>query len=255
MSRIRTIKPEFWTNAQVVECSTNARLLFIGLWNFSDDYGRHVFSPKQIKAEIFPCDDFSIEAVRIMLGELSKNNLIVVYVVENKEILQITGWHNQRIDKPQKPKFPGPLDDNSENVRRELPPEGKGMEKKGIESKKLKPSVLSKKTEPRKKNKSEIAKDTEPTPKDELFASDAGMSLPTITTEWAQFRDHHLKNRSMFADWPAAWRMWVRNAAKWHPNGNGATTPQKAQPPPKMAGQNRLRTSKGLWVDNEFYPD
>ena len=41
MARIRTIKPEFWTSEQVVDCSPTARLLFIGLWNFCDDGGVH----------------------------------------------------------------------------------------------------------------------------------------------------------------------------------------------------------------------
>jgi len=34
MARIRTIKPEFWTAEQVMELSRDARLLFIGMWNF-----------------------------------------------------------------------------------------------------------------------------------------------------------------------------------------------------------------------------
>lgn len=31
MARIRSIKPEFWVSEQIGECSTNARLTFIGL--------------------------------------------------------------------------------------------------------------------------------------------------------------------------------------------------------------------------------
>ncbi len=57
MARIRTIKPEFWTSEQVMECAPLARLLFIGLWNFCDDAGRMALSPKRIKAQILPSDD------------------------------------------------------------------------------------------------------------------------------------------------------------------------------------------------------
>ena len=32
MPRIRTIKPEFWTDEKIIELSLPARLLFIGLW-------------------------------------------------------------------------------------------------------------------------------------------------------------------------------------------------------------------------------
>jgi len=54
MPRIRTIKPEFWTDDKIVELSFPARLLFIGLWNFCDDWGRMEYKPKSIKLRIFP---------------------------------------------------------------------------------------------------------------------------------------------------------------------------------------------------------
>lgn len=128
MSRIRTIKPDFWTSAQVIECSTNARLLFIGLWNFCDDAGRHSWSPRQIRAQVFPGDDFTTDDVLRMLDELSTNDLIRRYVVDGKEYLYVTGWHHQKIDRPQKPTCPAPFDEHSTNgIDGE---EGKGKEKK-----------------------------------------------------------------------------------------------------------------------------
>lgn len=115
MARIRTIKPEFWTGEQVMECSPNARLLFIGLWNFCDDHGRHPLSPKQVKALVFPADPFTTDEVAGMFGELSANGLIRTYSVDGKEYFEVTGWHHQKIDKPQKPKYPAPLTERSAN--------------------------------------------------------------------------------------------------------------------------------------------
>jgi hypothetical protein len=136
MSRIRTIKPEFWTSAQVMECSLNARLFFIGLWNFCDDHGRHPTSEKQLKALIFPSDDLSLANIRGMLVELSTNDLITIYSVDGKEYFQINGWSHQKIDKPQDPKYPGPeiadepsFDECSRNALDGK--EGKGEEGKG----------------------------------------------------------------------------------------------------------------------------
>jgi hypothetical protein len=131
MARIRSIKPEFWTSEQVMECSPNARLLFIGLWNFCDDTGRHPASAKQIKALIFPADDFSADDIRRMLVELSGHDLLSLYTVDGKEYFQITGWHHQKIDRPQAPKYPGPNDDDSPNGRRTLATEGIGEDRKG----------------------------------------------------------------------------------------------------------------------------
>ena len=105
MARIRSIKPEFWSSKQVTKCSLNARLLFIGLWNFCDDAGRHPLKLDEIKTNIFPGDDIDSATVQGMLGELSVNGLIETYVVADQEYLQVTGWHHQKINRPQKPDF------------------------------------------------------------------------------------------------------------------------------------------------------
>ncbi|MDO5535397.1 MAG: hypothetical protein Q4F65_12195, partial [Propionibacteriaceae bacterium] len=57
MAKIRGIKPEFWTDEAVVELSRDARLMFIGMWNYACDNGHLDDKPKQIKMRIFPADD------------------------------------------------------------------------------------------------------------------------------------------------------------------------------------------------------
>ena len=99
-----------------MECSTNARLLFIGLWNFCDDKGRHNASVKQLKAEVFPADDLTNGIIKEWIGELISNGLLIEYEGTIKEeycdrsrlIWQVTGWNHQRIDKPQPSKLPAP---------------------------------------------------------------------------------------------------------------------------------------------------
>ena len=144
MSRLRTIKPEFWTSEQVVECSRNARLLFVGLWNFCDDFGRLNFSPKQIKGLIFPCDDLTTADINEWIGELLAKRLIGLYSVEDKSYLIVTGWHHQRIDKRQPAKFPEPpanvplsFDFNSTNVPGTLATDRIGAIKESKKEKKL----------------------------------------------------------------------------------------------------------------------
>lgn len=135
MARIRSIKPEFWSSEQVMECSPIARLLFIGLWNFCDDAGNHVASAKTIKAEIFPGDDISSTDVQRMLDELSSNSLIAFYANGEKEYLHVTGWRkHQKIDRPtyKHPPFSG---DARRALDEESPPEGSGEEGKGEEGK------------------------------------------------------------------------------------------------------------------------
>lgn len=140
MARIRSIKPEFWTSEQVMECSMVARLLFIGLWNFADDLGRLSFAPKTIKAQIFPSDDVSSDDVRRMIDELSTNGLVLIYEVDGKDYIQITGWQHQKIDRPQPGKYPSPVNgyksaqnSHSSNDRRTFATDRKGEEGKGEE--------------------------------------------------------------------------------------------------------------------------
>jgi hypothetical protein len=141
MARIRTVKPEFWTSEQISECSTIARLLFIGMWNFCDDAGNHPASLKQLKMQLFPSDDISISEIDEMVKDLLKNDLIAQYTVNNKDYWHVLGWHHQKIDKPtyKHPDYAATnrqqFDDNSSNTRQPLTPvrESKGMEGKGME--------------------------------------------------------------------------------------------------------------------------
>lgn len=138
MARIRTIKPEFWTSEQVVECSPIARLLFVGMWNFCDDGGNHPASAKTLKMQIFPGDDIAASQIESYVSELINSGLLSEYTADGRKYWHVTGWKHQKIDRPSY-KHPRPLDDNSSNDRRELdgrhPPEGKGREGNGEEGK------------------------------------------------------------------------------------------------------------------------
>ncbi len=68
MSRIRTIKPEFWTDGNIVRLSAFARLLYIGIWNFTlCDHGHVADDAFRLKLQILPMDDVDIDA---LLAEL-----------------------------------------------------------------------------------------------------------------------------------------------------------------------------------------
>lgn len=107
MARIRTVKPEFWTSEQVVECSPHARLLFIGLWNFCDDGGVHAASVSRLRMEVFPGDDFTLEQVKGWIKELLRVGLLEEYDVNGTVYWRVTGWKHQKIDQPTF-KFPQP---------------------------------------------------------------------------------------------------------------------------------------------------
>lgn len=70
MARIRTLKPEFWTDDIIVELTFAARLFYQGYWNFAlCDYGHSDATPKSLKMKIFPADDVDAEE---LIDELVK---------------------------------------------------------------------------------------------------------------------------------------------------------------------------------------
>lgn len=111
MARIRSIKPEFFTSDQLAECSTNARLLFIGMWVFADDKGRHAANMRKLKLEIFPGDSFSDADIAMWFRELWLAGLIQVYKSRTDGVFfVISGWRHQKIDRPQPARFPCPFE-------------------------------------------------------------------------------------------------------------------------------------------------
>ncbi|MCM7841088.1 MULTISPECIES: DnaT-like ssDNA-binding domain-containing protein [Enterobacteriaceae] len=107
MARIRTVKPEFWTDEKVVECSIPARLLFIGLFNFANDLGCLERSPKRIKMQIFPADSIDCEP---LICELITHGLLIEYSVSGSDYLCIKGFSkHQKINRPSATKIPSPL--------------------------------------------------------------------------------------------------------------------------------------------------
>ena len=133
MARIRTIKPEFWTDPSIMECSLSARLLLIGMLNFADDKGNIEGSVKMIKVQIFPADNIEVSP---LLEELIKNGLILLYVVSGRNYYHIKGFvKHQKINRPSPHRCPiyEPSLKAHGGLSEDSPPEGKGREGKGEE--------------------------------------------------------------------------------------------------------------------------
>ena len=92
MARIRTIKPEFWTDAKTGTLSEFAKCLFIGLLNHADDYGVIEWSPLEWRVKIFPYhSDTTTGAVNTaIVDELAPRGLLVIFSLEEDD-----GAHKQ----------------------------------------------------------------------------------------------------------------------------------------------------------------
>lgn len=68
--RIRTIKPEFWTNEKLCSLHECAHLFAAALLNYVDDEGYFNANPRLIKGALFPLREPSV-SIPVMLKELS----------------------------------------------------------------------------------------------------------------------------------------------------------------------------------------
>lgn len=114
MARIRSIKPEFWKSEAIACHDFFTRLVFIGLWTYVDDNGVGVDNHRLITAELFPLEeDFAQTSrdLRDSLARLADAGRIRRYTVDGKAYLAIVNWsEHQRVDRPNKPRYPQPDD-------------------------------------------------------------------------------------------------------------------------------------------------
>jgi len=133
VGRIRTIKPEFWVDDQMVELPFEARLLFVGLWNFVDDEGLIEFKPKRIKMQVFPSDDVDVQT---HLDSLISTGRLTVLDSDQGPLLWVTNWsRHQMVNRPTPTKFtglPAPFSVSAHGVLSESSVL-KGKERKGKE--------------------------------------------------------------------------------------------------------------------------
>lgn len=140
MARIRTIKPDFWTDERLTECSLSARLMFIGMWNFADDSGNMGRSAKKLKMQIFPGDNIDCEP---LIAELLTHGVLTEYSVNGEKYLQIKNFlKHQVINRPTASSIPPPqITDDSHTTHGGLTEDSK-REGKGREGSNTEPTVL-----------------------------------------------------------------------------------------------------------------
>jgi len=87
MARARNIKPGFFKNEDLAECSPWARLCFAGLWTLADREGRLEDRAKRVKGELFAFDTIEVEP---LLVELERYGFLVRYQIDGASFIQIS---------------------------------------------------------------------------------------------------------------------------------------------------------------------
>lgn len=93
VARARNIKPGFYQNEILAECSVWARLMFPGLWMMADREGRLEDRPMRIKASVLPYDNQNVDK---LLTELHNRGFIYRYQVGSGKFIQIINFRRHQ---------------------------------------------------------------------------------------------------------------------------------------------------------------
>jgi hypothetical protein len=123
MARIRTVKPEHWSDKSLAAISTSAHLLWIGTWNFSDDEGIFENDPLLLKSQVFPRKtEVTPKLITKWLMELENEGFIIAFEHGGTQYYKSrTFTAHQKIDRPTPSKIPDDVIFKiSQNTRRTL---------------------------------------------------------------------------------------------------------------------------------------
>lgn len=133
MARIRTIKPDFFTDAKITSLTPLARLFYVSLWCEADREGRFEWDPETLKTRYVPRDKCDVGK---LADELTAKGRLKFYKVGDKVFCWLpTFAKNQVINNREAPSsIPAYTDDacvsRESGVKAEGRKEGKGKEGK-----------------------------------------------------------------------------------------------------------------------------
>lgn len=221
MPKIRGVKPDYWTDEDIVELSIPARLLFIGLWSYACDNGHLQDKPKQIKMRVLPGDDVNAAE---LLRELA----------DAHRIERSDGWivipKFTRHQKPDKRYFQTCEKPGCERPKGDSQPETRGghtetttSPRRALDGGSMGPHVDGDGEvmvrggdgeRPRAKptRATQLPTGFQPNQANVDLAIAEGVDL---RREFAKFCDHHQAKGSTYKDWHKALSTWIRKAAEY----------------------------------------
>lgn len=104
MPRIRTVKPEYWSDEKLGQESEAVQLTYIAIWNFADDYGVVKATPLYLKSQIFPYKDkLRIDVFCTWLKRLEELEVVIPFTYRGESFYYILNFRkHQKVDKPSK---------------------------------------------------------------------------------------------------------------------------------------------------------
>lgn len=108
MPRMRSMKPEYWKDQDLVEelpgpRGRDARLLYPGLWCLADEFGRLRGDARFIKGELFPYDDdLTPDVIDLLIDMLASTGRVIRYGYGKSRYLYLPKLAGHQRLEPQK---------------------------------------------------------------------------------------------------------------------------------------------------------
>jgi hypothetical protein len=104
MPRIRTVKPEFWNDEKLGQEPESIMLTYIGIWNFSDDYGVVKANHLWLKNQIYPYkSNLRIDVFSTWLNRLVELEALIPFTYRGESFFCIRTFRkHQKVDHPSK---------------------------------------------------------------------------------------------------------------------------------------------------------
>lgn len=209
MPRIRTIKPETWSDEKLSEVSECTLLLALSLLNYADDEGYFNANPKLVMAFSFPIREPSV-SIHGMFTELSNAGYLEFFKSPNGKIIGcIKNFKkHQKINRPSPTIFKNleaiqcPFTEDSLNVHC-----GKGKEGKGKE--RINNYILPKKSKIQKPIP--LPENFEISDRVKKWAEQKGYAPPLLEKNFEKFVSYAKAHGKQYVDWDEALMTAIRD--------------------------------------------
>ena len=110
MPRSRMVRPDFWDDEKLSTISRDARLTFIALWVFADDFSVVKAHPVWLKNHIYPYDEkLKLSDFKSWIQEIQDIGAIIPFSAKNELYFFITNFDkHQTINRPSALRNPEP---------------------------------------------------------------------------------------------------------------------------------------------------
>lgn len=113
--RIRSIKPEILDDEKTAALGHLEWRLFVSVWLIADDFGNFRGDPMYVMGQVLWSAGETRARVAAALESIAEVDLLTRYSVRGQTYYHVNGWDkHQRVDKPGKPRMPGPHEADTE---------------------------------------------------------------------------------------------------------------------------------------------